>query len=170
MVEETSETRFSSRRWSHHAYEYGNSRRDRPLFVPLPLWSWTLTATLELDDAIEDVHGWRLIFSSGATKPWQSCELVWVSCCLWSHELRRVQVKEWWTSNPERVSAFEWLNWTTVPQIVGLRKNATKPKKPGLSFASGPVSIFLFCFPICMYLLIKKAYPTKQRHCYCVKM
>ena len=41
MVEETFETNFffSSRRWSHHVYEYGNSRRDRPLFVSLPLWN-----------------------------------------------------------------------------------------------------------------------------------
>ena len=42
MVEETFETNFflSSRRpGSHHVYEYGNSRRDRPLFVSLPLWN-----------------------------------------------------------------------------------------------------------------------------------
>ena len=41
MVEETFETNlfFSSRRWSHHVNEYGNSRRDRPLFVSLPLWN-----------------------------------------------------------------------------------------------------------------------------------
>ena len=46
---------------------------------------------------------------------------------------------------------------------LGLRKNATESKKPGLSFASQNPTMF-FCFPI--YLPNEKAYPTKQR-CYC---
>ena len=44
MVEETFETKFFFLLAGDriNAYEYGNSRRDRPLFVSLPLWNKTL--------------------------------------------------------------------------------------------------------------------------------
>ena len=62
--------------------------------------------------------------------------------------------------------AFDCQHWTTVQQIIGLRKNAIKSKRPGLSLASGPAGIgnMFFCCPI--YMPIEKAYSTKQRY-YC---
>ena len=46
-----------------------------------------------------------------------------------------------WSNFSEFSFAFDCQHWTTVQTILGLRKNAIKSKKPGLSFASGPGSI-----------------------------